>query len=265
MSKRRALRAYGILLYAFLYLPLLVVVLYSFNASRLYLWPMSGFSLEWYRALGSDDALIRSVVNSVQVMFGAVVGSVVIGTVGALAIHRSRGRAKAAMQAVALLPILIPGLVMGLGLLLLFEQTGIRLSKATMIAGHVAFITPVVLFVVLTRLRQISPRLEMAARDLGAGPVKALVFAVLPAIRTAILGGALLAATLSLDEVIISFLLTGVDNTLPVYIFSLLRFGISPVANAVYTIVLIVAGVTIITSLRLTRGGEASSPQSSRF
>jgi spermidine/putrescine transport system permease protein len=264
MSKHRALSAYGILLYAFLYLPLVVVVLYSFNASRLYLWPMSGFSLEWYRALGSDDALIRSVVNSVQVMFGAVVGSVVIGTLGALAIHRSRGRAKAAMQAFALLPILIPGLVMGLGLLLLFEQTGIRLSKATMIAGHVAFITPVVLFVVLTRLRQISPRLEMAARDLGAGPVKALVFAVLPAIRTAIIGGALLAATLSLDEVIISFLLTGVDNTLPVYIFSLLRFGISPVANAVYTIVLIVAGVTIITSLRLTRGGEASSPRSSR-
>jgi len=106
MSKRRALRAYGALLYAFLYLPLAVVVLYSFNTSRLYLWPMSGFSLEWYRALGSDDALMRSVVNSFQVMVGAIVGSVVIGTLGALAIHRSRGRAKAAMQAVALLPIL---------------------------------------------------------------------------------------------------------------------------------------------------------------
>jgi spermidine/putrescine transport system permease protein len=264
VSKHRALRVYGLLLYGFLYLPLAVVVLYSFNASRLYLWPMSGFSTQWYQALGSDEALIRSAVNSVQVMLGAIAGSVVIGTAGALAIHRSRGKARAAMQALTLLPILVPGLVMGLGLLLLFEQTGVRLSKATMIAGHVAFITPVVLFVILARLRQISPRLEMAARDLGAGPVRALIFALLPAIRSAILGGALLAATLSLDEVIISFLLTGVDNTLPVYIFSLMRFGISPVANAVYTILLIVTGVTILTSLRLTRGRRSSPRQSSR-
>jgi len=263
VSKGRGLRAYSVLVYVFLYLPLAVVVLYSFNASRLYLWPMSGLSLQWYQALGSDDALIGSAVNSLQVMLGAVVGSVVIGTAGALAVNRSRGRAKAAMQAVALLPILVPGLVMGLGLLLLFDQIGLRLSKATMIAGHVAFITPVVLFVVLGRLQQIGPRLELAARDLGAGPVKALIFAVFPAIRSAILGAALLAATLSLDEVIISFLLTGVDNTLPVYIFSLLRFGISPVANAVYTILLVVTAATIVTSLRLTRLRRSTPRQSS--
>lgn len=263
MNKSRLLRGYSVLLYSFLYLPLVVVVLYSFNASRLYLWPMSGFSLQWYEAIGSNDALIGSISNSLQVMIGAVIGSVVIGTLGALAVDRSRGRTKAAMQAVALLPILVPGLVMGLGLLLLFDQVGVRLSKATMIAGHVAFITPVVLFVVLGRLNRIGPRLEMAARDLGAGPVKALVFAVFPAIRSAILAAALLAATLSLDEVIISFLLTGVDNTLPVYIFSLLRFGISPVANAVYTILLIVTGFAIVTSLRLTRARRSAPRQSS--
>lgn len=250
---RWALRAYGTLVYVFLYLPIAVVVLYSFNRSEFFLWPPAGFGLDWYRALVRDPILLGSIRTSLQVAAAATIVSVAIGTLGALALGRSELRGRQVMQALAFLPLVVPGLVLGLGLLLVFTSLSIRLSKLTVIAGHVALITPVVLFVVSSRLQRLSPRLELAARDLGARRWRATWHVTLPLIRTAVIGGALLALTLSLDEVILSFLLTGVDNTLPVQIYSLMRFGVTPEVNAVYSILLVITISAVLISLRFTR------------
>lgn len=250
---RWVLRGYGTLVYLFLYLPIGIVVLYSFNRSKLFLWPPSGFTLDWYRALRGDSILLQSLRTSLEVASVATVVSTAIGTLGALALSRSEFRGRRIIQTLIFLPIVVPGLVLGLGLLLVFTSLSIRLSKATVIAGHVAFITPVVLFVVSSRLQRLSPRLDLAARDLGAGRWRALWYVTLPLIKTAVLGGALLALTLSLDEVILSFLLTGVDNTLPVQIYSLVRFGVTPEVNAVYTLIMVLTISAVLVSLRFTR------------
>lgn len=250
---RWALRGYGALVYLFLYLPIAIVVLYSFNAGRLFLWPPSGFSLHWYRALASDPITLQSLRTSLQVASAATLVSVAIGTLGAIALNRSEFRGRRIIQALVFLPLVVPGLVLGLGLLLVFTSLSVRLSKITVVAGHVAFITPVVLFVVSSRLQRLSPRLELAARDLGAGRWRALWYVTLPLIKTAMIGGALLALTLSLDEVILSFLLTGVDNTLPVQIYSLVRFGVTPEVNAVYTLILVLTIAVVLVSLRFTQ------------
>lgn len=250
---RWALRGYGGLVYLFLYLPIAIVVLYSFNNSRFFLWPPSGLTLHWYRTLTGDSTLLRSLRTSLEVASAATVVSVMIGTLGALALSRSEFRGRRIIQALVFLPLVVPGLVLGLGLLLVFTSLSVRLSRMTVIAGHVAFITPVVLFVVSSRLQRLSPRLELAARDLGAGRWRALGYVTLPLIKTAVMGGALLAFTLSLDEVILSFLLTGVDNTLPVQIYSLVRFGVTPEVNAVYTLIMVLTISAVLVSLRFTR------------
>lgn len=241
------------MIFGFLYLPIAVVILYSFNTERLYTWPPRGFTLSWFRRLASNDAILTSLQNSLRVAAVATLLATAIGTLGALALNRSDFRGKRAVQALALMPLLVPGLVTGLGLLLLFTRLKVPLSLTTVIAGHVAFITPIVLFVVTSRLERLGPRLEWAARDLGATPARAFLHVTLPLIASAVVGGALLAFTISFDEVIITFLLTGVDNTLPVQIYSEVRLGVSPQINAVYSLVLVASVLLVAISTRFTR------------
>lgn len=252
-TRRLLLMSYALLAYLFLYLPLANVMLYSFNTSRLFIWPPEGIGLGWYRALVENEALLESLTNSFQISAIATVVATALGTTTALALQRLPDRARRVLQSVFLVPLLVPGMVTGLGLLLFFTTISMPLSKSTIVAGHIAFVTPIVLFVVSARLRNIGPRLPYAARDLGATPWKAFLWIQLPLIRTAVLGGALLAFTLSFDEVILTFLLTGTDNTLPVQIYSMLRFGVSPEVNAIYTIILLLSGIVVLASLRLTR------------
>lgn len=249
---RFLLFAYAAGVYLFLYLPLVIVVLYSFNTSRLFIWPIKGLGLDWYRALASDERLLRSLTNSLQISFIATLSAAVIGTATAMGLDRLSDRWRRLLQGVFVMPLLVPGMVTGLGLLLFFSSVSLSLSKFTIILGHIAFVTPIVLFVVSSRLRRMGPRLQMAARDLGAGPWRAFYYVTFPLIRTAVIGGALLAFTLSFDEVIITFLLTGVDNTLPMQIYSMLRFGISPEVNAIYSIIMLVTIGLVLASLRLT-------------
>jgi spermidine/putrescine transport system permease protein len=253
-SKLRSVMLYGYAagVYAFLYIPLFIVVLYSFNTSRLFIWPPEGFGLDWYRELWSDEQILRSLKNSLQISSIATVIAAVVGTATAMGLRRLPDRWRRRLQGLFVMPLLVPGMVTGLGLLLFFTSMSVSLSKFTIILGHVAFVTPIVLFVVSSRLRRIGPQLQFAARDLGAGPWRGFYYVTLPLIRTAVIGGALLAFSLSFDEVIITFLLTGTDNTLPMQIFSMLRFGLSPEVNAVYSIILVVTVVLILLSAWLT-------------
>lgn len=257
MTLRRSLHlGVGVGIFVFLYLPLAVVVLFSFNDSERVGLPLQGLTGRWYPAIVEDRTLVRSISTSLAVAAVATVLSTTIGTLGAFLVVRLRSRLTAAMEMLALLPLLLPGVVLGIGLLLVTSAVGLRPSFLTIVLGHVALTTPVVLFVVAARLRRLSTRYEAAARDLGASGVQIARFVTFPLIRSAVLGGGLLAFTLSIDEVIVTFLLTGTENTLPVQVYSMVRFGLSPAITAVYSLIVAMTLVAmLVIGLRgLTRG-----------
>ena len=150
------------------------------------------------------------------------------------------------------LPIILPGIIVGLSILLLLVSLSIRLSLWTVLLGHITFTTAVVMFQVLARLQRMSPNLEKAAMDLGASPLKAFWYVTLPMIKRAVVGGALLAFTMSFDEIIITYFLTSTDSTLPVYIYGSIRFGISPEIYAISTVVLLFSVTIIVLMARYT-------------
>ena len=247
---RRRLRSlaragFGGVVFAFLYLPLALVVLFAFNDSERIGLPIRGWTLDWFGALAANERLLRSIATSLQVASVATLIAVVLGTAGAFVVVRAPIPGRRLIELVVLLPLVLPGVVLGVGLLILAKAVSLHLSLWTVVAGHVALITPVVLFVVTARLRRLGPNLELAARDLGASPVQTARHVTWPLIRSAVGSGALLAFTLSFDEVTITFLLTGSENTLPVQVYSMVRFGLTPEINALYALV-IGAGLLLV-------------------
>ena len=238
----------GLLVYGFLYLPLVILVLYSFDKSAINGWPIQGWSLAWYRQIGLDDAMVGAVWNSVSVALRAVAIAVVLGTLAALAIHRYRFPGKGVFLFVATLPIVLPGVVTGIAMLLFFSFFSVQLSLWTVLVGHATFCIVLVLNNVLARLVRVPGELEEAAGDLGANPLRTFWHVTLPSIRTAVLSGALLAFTLSFDEVVVTFFLTGRQNTLPMEIWGRLRRGFTPEINAVATLIIAVSIVLIVSS-----------------
>jgi spermidine/putrescine transport system permease protein len=240
--------AAGLLVYGFLYLPLVILILYSFDKSAINGWPIQGWSLTWYRQIGLDDAMVSAVWNSVSVALRAVAIAVVLGTLAALAIHRYRFPGKGAFLFVATLPIVLPGVVTGIAMLLFFSFFNVQLSLWTVLVGHATFCIVLVLNNVLARLVRVPRELEEAASDLGANALRTFWHVTLPTIRTAVLSGALLAFTLSFDEVVVTFFLTGRQNTLPMEIWGRLRRGFTPEINAVATLIIAVSIVLIVSS-----------------
>ncbi len=246
-----ALAIYGALVYLFLYLPLFVVVIYSFNNNTNTL-AFKDMTFDWYVKMFQNVKILAALQTSLLVSGIAVMFAVVVGTTGALFLNRVRFPGKNLFKAVANLPIILPGIIVGLSLLLLLVSLSIRLSTWTVLLGHITFTTAVVMFQVLARLQRMSPNLEKAATDLGASPLKAFWYVTLPMIKRAIIGGALLAFTMSFDEIIITYFLTSTESTLPVYIYGSIRFGISPEVYAISTVVLIFSIVLIVLMARYT-------------
>ena len=250
----RALGGAGILIYAFLYLPMVVVIFYSFNGGLVNSWPITSFSLGAYRTLINDHQLTQSIANSVHVTGIAVAVSVVLGTAAALGFHRLRIPGKGIFSFAVTLPIVLPGIVTGIAMLTLFTDVNYQRSLTTIIIGHITFCIVLVFNSVRARLVRVPPRLAEAARDLGAGPFRAFWHVTLPTIRTAVISGALLAAALSFDEVVVSFFLAGRDNTLPLEIWSRLRRGtISPELNAAATLVIGISVVLVLAAQLVLR------------
>ena len=269
------LSTYGLLAFAFLYLPIVILVVFSFNASRsVSQW--SGFSLKWYGEMLKDEQIMISVWNSLFLAVVSTAIAVVLGTLVALGLERYQFRGKTAVDSMFYLPVIIPDIAMAIMLLLFFNMSGIgfkpwkvdlfgvRLAVPySVIIGHVAFNTSFVAIVVRARLAQMDRTLEEAAQDLYANTWQTFRRVTLPMLMPGIVGGALLAFTLSLDDFVITFFTSGAGfNTLPVRVFGMIKKGVTPKINAVSTLMLVVSLSLVVVSILLRmRSGDEEAVQ----
>ncbi|MFI6392987.1 ABC transporter permease [Nonomuraea sp. NPDC050547] len=239
----------------FLYLPIAVLVVMSFNSGES-AYTFEGFSLKWYGELAGDERVIKGLVNTLIVALGSTAIATVLGTL--LAVGLARHTRSKLLDAVALMPAVLPDLVLAIGLLLFFVTIQQSLGLHSVILSHAVFSMAFVAAVVRTRLSGADVSLEEASRDLGAGPVTTFMKVTLPQLAPGIVAGAMLAFTLSLDEFVIAFFTIGnADPTLPIVIYSMIRFGVTPEINALASILLLVSFTAVIAGQRLTKIGES--------
>jgi spermidine/putrescine transport system permease protein len=243
--------------FAFLYLPIAILLLYSFNGQGVGGFPPHNLTLDWYRILFSDGPIWDSVLNSLQVAFAAMVISLTFGIPAALALDRAEFPGKAAFRRLVLLPLILPGIITGLSLLMLFNLASIKLSLLTITLGHGTALISVATTEVFAGLQKLDRAQEEASLDLGANYWQTFWRITLPNLKLSIIGAALLIFTLSMDEIAVSFFLIGRDNTLPLEIWGRLRRGITPEINAVSTIIFLFSLVTIVFWYRLRMRAEA--------
>jgi len=244
---------YTLLVYLFMHLPIAVIILFSFSQSEILSLPISGWTFDWYREALQDDRLRAGLTNSLKIAFSATILASTLGTLGALAVQRYQFWGRTTFRAAVILPILLPGIITGVAMLSFFATIGLPLGLTTVIIGHATFGFPVVFNTVASRLARLPKNLEEAAADLGANPRQAFQKVLFPAMRSAIIAGALLAFTLSFDEIIVTLFLTGQQNTLPTEIWARLRFGMTPEINATVTIILILSCILVLFSQRFSK------------
>jgi len=247
---------YGVLFFGFVYLPLITIVFLSFNSNPINMLVWDGFTFDWYKSifgystkldedaiyLESTDQLLSSVKNSLIVSITTTIISTIIGTITAIALARFRFKFKSFYRALIFLPMMIPDIVLGIGLLIYFVTIGIKLSLLSIIIGHCTFLSSYVFIVVSARIAGMDETLEEASYDLGAGRLITFKRITLPLIAPGIIGGALLAFIISLDDLVITYFIAGVDSTtLPVFIYGIMRRGIKPEINAIATLMIVVS------------------------
>jgi spermidine/putrescine transport system permease protein len=243
--------------FAFLYLPILVLVVYSFNGESVGGFPPRGWTIHWYRVLVDDDALWSAVGNSLFVAAAAMFLALAFGLPAALALDRASFPGKALFRRLVLLPLILPGIITGLSLLILFVTAGMKLGLLTIILGHGTALISVATTEIFAGLQKMDREQEEASLDLGATNWQTFWRITIPNLRLAIIGAGLLIFTLSMDEIAVSFFLIGRDNTLPLEIWSRLRRGITPEINAVSTVIFLFSLGMILVWYRLrTRRGE---------
>lgn len=247
----RWLVGHAVALFGFLYLPIVVLIIYSFNGEGVGGFPPRNLTLNWYRILFADAAIWDSVSNSLEVAAVAMVIALAFGVPAALALDRAEFPGKALFRRLVLLPLILPGIITGLSLLMLFNITGTKLSLLTVVLGHGTALISVATTEVFAGLRKLDRAQEEASLDLGANYWQTFWRVTLPNLKLPIIGAALLIFTLSMDEIAVSFFLIGRDNTLPLEIWGRLRRGITPEINAVSTIIFVFSLVTIVVWYRL--------------
>ena len=248
---------YSWLVFVFLYLPIAVLILYSFNGSGVGGFPPRALTLNWYRILFQDAAIWNSVLNSLIVAAAAVLLALAIGIPAALALDRADFPGKAIFRRLVLLPLILPGIITGLSLLMLCVFSGLELSLVTIALGHGTALIAVGTTEVFAGLQKLDRRQEEASLDLGANYWQTFWRITLPNLKLSIIGAALLIFTLSMDEIAVSFFLVGRENTLPLEIWSRLRRGMTPEINAVSTIIFVFSLFTIIIWYRIRTRGKA--------
>jgi spermidine/putrescine transport system permease protein len=245
------------LVFAFLYLPIVVVIVFSFSGSpNVGIW--GGFSLRWYERMLGNEQLLKTIQNSVIIALMSTAVATVLGTAAALSLDRyRRWVGRGAFDGLLYLPIIIPDVTMAVMLLLWFTQIGLPLGRISILLAHVAFNISFVAIVVRARLAHMDPSMEEAAADLYASRWQAFRRVTLPLIMPGVLGGALLALTLSLDDVVITSFVQGPGSTtLPVYVFGLIRRSVTPEINAVSTLMVTASMILVFASLAVQRRGE---------
>lgn len=263
-ARRWPLRLWMGLVFLFLYAPLVVLVVMSFNDSRRTT-QWRGFTLDWYAKVFEDTELVQSLVNSLTIAALSTAISLVLGTLAAIALWRFRFRGKGLVDGGFALPIVVPEITMGVAMLIFFAKImpwpqGLPwpLSLGSIVIAHVAFSFPFVAVVVRARLGSFDRSQEEAARDLGASDWQALWDVVIPHLKPALLAGALLAFTLSLDDFVITFFTAGPDTvTFPVKVYSMVRFSVTPKVNAISTLLLVFTVILTVIALRLQARADA--------
>ena len=236
---------------AFLYTPIATLIVFSFNSNAITRLPLEDFTLDWYAKALSNEDLMTALWNSVVVGLAAVAICLAIGIPTALALDRYDFPGKTVFRRLVILPITLPGLITGVSMLTFFRSVGVDLGIWTVIVGHGTALTAIVVTNVFARLQRFDRRIEEASADLGATRWQTFRYVTLPNIRSALIGSSLISFTLSFDEIPVTFFLTGRDNTLPMYIWSVIRRGITPEINAIGTIIVVVSIVLILISVFL--------------
>ena len=247
----RWLLLHAVLVFAFLYVPIAVLIVYSFNSAGVGGFPPRDLTLQWYRTLFADGAIWESVGNSLMVALGAVVIALGLGIPAALALDRARFPGQALFRRLVLLPLILPGIITGLSLLMLFNTAQTKLSLLTIVLGHGTALISVATTEVFAGLQKLDRAQEEASLDLGANYRQTFWRVTLPNLKLSIIGAALLIFTLSMDEIAVSFFLIGRNNTLPLEIWGRLRRGITPEINAISTIIFVFSWVAIVLWYRL--------------
>jgi spermidine/putrescine transport system permease protein len=254
-----ALTFFSLLFFVFIYAPLMVIVGYSFNSNPVNMMIWEGFTFDWYRGLlglgeraadpnnravyiESTEKMLQALRTSLTVAAFTTTISTVIGTATAIALARYRFRLKGFYSGFLMLPMMMPDIVLGIGLLIFFVTVGMNLSLLTIIIGHCTFLTSYVFIIVQARIAGLDPALEEASADLGASEWTTLRKVLLPQLAPGIMGGAMLAFVISMDDLVITYFVAGTDNTtLPVFIFGMVRRGVKPEINAIATIMILVS------------------------
>ena len=247
--------------YIFLYAPLFVIGLFSFNDSTVQSLPLAGFTFKWYQELPANKGLLEALSLTFRLAGLVTLLAVGVGTAFAFALATWRGRLAKFIENTLALPLAVPSVVLGISMVMISSQIRLPPGLPRLLLGHIVFVMPVILLIVLARMRSIDPNFALASRDLGAGWWQTLWRIQLPMIRSAIFGGALLGFTLSIDEVMVSLFLTGTTPTLPVYVWNQTRFGFTPSVNAIFTCIGIVSLVLVVLSQKLldsTHGHKAA-------
>ena len=250
-NKTKLPNIYLAVIMALMYLPILLVIIYSFNESKISsVW--SGLSLKWYKELFRDRALIEALVNSLILASLSSLAAAVIGTLGAVGMSRSKLKINSVAEYISTLPIMIPEIILGIVFLIFFSLLGLPFGMTTLVIAHTAFCIPYVFLLVKARLAGMDKSLTEAAWDLGASGFRAFLDITLPLILPAIASGILLSFAMSLDDVVISIFVTGVNtNTLPIKIYTQLKTGVTPKINALCTLLFLLTLVLGLLSLRL--------------
>jgi len=254
------LTAYAVLVFAFIYLPIAVLILYSFNRDGVGGFPPRHFTLDWYRQLFGDAAIWDSVINSLLVAAASVALSLTLGLLAALALDRANFPGKALFRRLVLLPLILPGIITGLSLLMFAVFAGMQLSLFTVFLGHGTALISVATTELFAGLQKLDRAQEEASLDLGATPWQTFWRVTLPNLKLSLVAAGLLIFTLSMDEIAVSFFLIGRDNTLPLEIWGRLRRGITPEINAISTLIFAASVALIVIWYRLrarTIGAEA--------
>jgi len=250
---RFALVTITLFTFAFLYVPIAVLIIFSFNSARTgATW--QSFTLQWYERVFSNARILEAAANSLIVAVLSTLGAVVIGTLMAMAMERYRFRGKAAWDGLLYMPVIVPEIVMGISLLIFFAAVNLSRGVLTLVISHIAFCMPFVYLTMRARLADFDRSVEEAAQDLGANEWITFRRITLPLLMPGIISSALLAFTLSLDDFVISFFVTGVGSqTLPVYIWGQIRKGITPEINAISALMLVLSIILVMVTQLIQR------------
>ena len=248
-----AWRVFAALVAAFLAAPLALVILFSFNQSALTSLPMTGFTFDWYRKLFALGSFWPALSNSLIVAGFTALLSVVFGTAAALALTRLTPRIAAILVGLVSIPMMLPALIIGVALMSYFVRTlGMPLGLPTVVIGHLVIAQPFVILIVLSRLATFDWAVVDSARDLGASPLRAFFTVTLPIIRPTIIGAALIALSISLDDFVITFFTIGGGNTLPTLVWGMVRTSLDPTINAIATLLIVISIGSTVLALRVS-------------